>query len=55
MDLHNREFYIYQTITNTNQMLLNLVLLPYRTNITTRRHLPMTPTCLSQASAFPDA
>jgi RHS repeat-associated protein len=34
-DLHNREFYIYQTVTNTTQVLLNLVLLPYRTNITT--------------------
>jgi len=34
-DLHDREFYIYQTVTNSTQVLLNLVLLPYRTNITT--------------------
>ena len=32
VDLHNREFYINQTATNTTQILLNLVLLPYRTN-----------------------
>ena len=35
-DLHNREFYIYQTLTNSTQVLLNLVLMPYRTNITTQ-------------------
>jgi RHS repeat-associated protein len=34
-DLHDREFYIYQTVTNSTQVLLNLVLLPYRTNVTT--------------------
>ena len=36
VDLHNREFYIYQTATNSTQILLNLVLLPFRTNITTQ-------------------
>jgi len=35
-DLHDREFYIYQTATNSSQILMNLVLLPYSTNITTQ-------------------
>jgi YD repeat-containing protein len=34
LDLHNREFYIYQTATNGNQVGLSLILLPFRTNIT---------------------
>jgi YD repeat-containing protein len=36
VDLHNREFYIYQTAPNTNHVQLNLTLLPFRTNITTQ-------------------
>jgi RHS repeat-associated protein len=34
-DLHNREFYIRQFLTNS-AVQLNLVLMPYRTNITTK-------------------
>ena len=34
-DLHNREFYIYQFVTNSSVQ-LNLTLLPFRTNITTQ-------------------
>lgn len=33
-DLHDREFYVYQCITNTNQVQLSLILAPFRTNIT---------------------
>jgi len=38
VDLHNREFYIYQTNNpvNTNQIQLSLILLPFRTNVTTQ-------------------
>ena len=38
VDLHNREFYINQTVNtnNTNQVLLSLILLPFRTNITSQ-------------------
>jgi len=36
VDLHNREFYINQTITNASQVQLSLILLPFRTNITTQ-------------------
>ncbi len=36
VDLHNREFYIYQTATNGNQVRLSLILLPFRTNITSQ-------------------
>jgi len=38
VDLHNREFYINQTVStnNTNQVLLSLILLPFRTNITSQ-------------------
>jgi len=36
VDLHNREFYINQTATNSNQVQLSLVLLPFRTNITSQ-------------------
>jgi len=36
VDLHNREFYIYQTATNNNQVQLSLILLPFRTNIVTQ-------------------
>jgi RHS repeat-associated protein len=36
VDLHNREFYINQTMTNANQVQLSLILLPFRTNITTQ-------------------
>jgi RHS repeat-associated protein len=36
VDLHNREFYIGQTMTNANQVQLNLILLPFRTNITSQ-------------------
>ncbi len=38
-DLHNREFYIYQAITNTvqtNLVQLSLILSPFNTNITTQ-------------------
>jgi YD repeat-containing protein len=35
VDLHNREFYIYQFMTNGNVQ-LNLVLMPFRTNVTTQ-------------------
>ncbi len=35
-DLHNRQFYITQTNNATNQILLSLVLAPFRTNITTQ-------------------
>ncbi|HXI72020.1 MAG TPA: transglutaminase domain-containing protein, partial [Verrucomicrobiae bacterium] len=33
-DLHNREFYIYQYVTNSTQVQLNLILLPFRSSIT---------------------
>ncbi|MGH7989043.1 MAG: DUF6531 domain-containing protein, partial [Limisphaerales bacterium] len=36
VDLHNREFYIYQTATNNNQVKLSLILMPFRTNIVTQ-------------------
>jgi len=36
VNLHNREFYIYQTATNNNQVQLSLILLPFRTNIVTQ-------------------
>jgi len=36
VDLHNREFYIYQTATNSTQVQLSLILLPFRTNITSQ-------------------
>ena len=36
VDLHNREFYIYQTATDSNHVQLNLTLLPFRTNITSQ-------------------
>jgi RHS repeat-associated protein len=36
VDLHNREFYIYQTATNGNQVQMNLILAPFRTNIITQ-------------------
>jgi YD repeat-containing protein len=35
-DLHNRQFYITQTNNATNQVLLSLVLAPFRTNVTTQ-------------------
>ncbi|HEV2318172.1 MAG TPA: DUF6531 domain-containing protein, partial [Verrucomicrobiae bacterium] len=35
-DLHNREFYIYQSATNSGQVQLSLVLAPFRTNITSQ-------------------
>jgi RHS repeat-associated protein len=36
VDLHNREFYINQTALSSNQVQLNLVLMPFRTNITSQ-------------------
>jgi RHS repeat-associated protein len=36
VDLHDREFYIYQTATNSTQVQLSLILLPFRTNITSQ-------------------
>lgn len=36
VDLHNREFYIYQTATNGNQVALKLILMPFRTNVTSQ-------------------
>ena len=36
VDLHNREFYLYQTATSSNHVQLNLTLLPFRTNITSQ-------------------
>ncbi len=36
VDLHNRQFYITQTNSATNQITLSLILAPYRTNITTQ-------------------
>jgi RHS repeat-associated protein len=36
VDLHNREFYICQAITNTTQVQLSLILMPFRTNITSQ-------------------
>ena len=35
-DLHNRQFYITETNNATNQILLSLVLSPFRTNVTTQ-------------------
>ncbi|HTV42882.1 MAG TPA: DUF6531 domain-containing protein [Candidatus Sulfotelmatobacter sp.] len=34
--LHNREFYIYQTATNGNEVQLSLILMPFNTNTTTQ-------------------
>ena len=34
-DLHNRQFYIYQNMTNSNVQ-LSLILMPFRTNVTTQ-------------------
>jgi RHS repeat-associated protein len=34
-DLHNRQFYIYQSLTNSN-VRLSLILMPFRTNVTTQ-------------------
>jgi RHS repeat-associated protein len=36
VDLHNREFYINQTSLNTNTVQLSLILMPFRTNITSQ-------------------
>jgi RHS repeat-associated protein len=36
VDLHNRQFYIQQSLTNGNKVALNLILMPFRTNITTQ-------------------
>jgi RHS repeat-associated protein len=36
VDLHDREFYVYQTATNSTQVKLSLILLPFRTNITSQ-------------------
>ncbi len=46
-DLHNREFYIYQFTTNS-MVQLNLVLMPYRTNITTQYAFSNDPNLLSK-------
>jgi RHS repeat-associated protein len=50
VDLHNREFYIYQTTNsaNTNQILLSLILMPFRTNITTQYSFTNDSTLLSK-------
>jgi len=47
-DLHDREFYISQTATNTNSIQLNLVLMPYRTNITTQAAFSNDPNLLAK-------
>ena len=46
--LHNREFYINQTFTNSSTMQLNLILMPFRTNITTQAAFSNDPTLLSK-------
>lgn len=46
-DLHNREFYIRQFMTNGNVQ-LSLVLMPFRTNITTQYSFTNDPTLLSK-------
>jgi RHS repeat-associated protein len=48
VDLHNREFYIYQTATNTNQVQLSLILAPFRTNVTTQLAFTNDPTLQSK-------
>jgi RHS repeat-associated protein len=35
-DLHDREFYIFQTNTSTTNVQLSLILMPFRTNVTTQ-------------------
>jgi RHS repeat-associated protein len=35
-DLHDREFYVNQVLTNTTNVQLSLILLPFRTNVTTQ-------------------
>jgi RHS repeat-associated protein len=50
VDLHNREFYVNQIINpaNTNQVLLSLILVPFRTNVTTQLAFTNDPTLLSR-------
>jgi RHS repeat-associated protein len=50
VDLHNREFYINQTVNtnNTNQVQLSLILLPFRTNITSQMAFTNDPGLLSR-------
>ena len=47
VDLHNREFYIYQSLTN-GSVRLNLVLTPFRTNVTTQLAFSNDPNLLSK-------
>jgi hypothetical protein len=47
VELHNREFYIYQYLTNGN-VNLNLTLMPFRTNITTVAAFTNDPTLLDK-------
>ena len=47
-DLHNREFYIYQSATNSGQVQLNLVLVPFRTNITAQASFTNDPALLDK-------
>jgi RHS repeat-associated protein len=50
VDLHNREFYIYQNTNaaNSNLVQLSLILLPFRTNVTTQLAYTNDPTLLSR-------
>ena len=48
VDLHNREFYICQTATNSNQVQLSLILLPFRTNVTSQMAFGNDPDLLSR-------
>ena len=50
VDLHNREFYVNQTVNtnNTNQIQLSLILLPFRTNITSQMAFSNDPNLLSK-------
>jgi hypothetical protein len=47
VELHNREFYIYQYLTNGN-INLNLTLMPFRTNVTTVAAFTNDPTLLDK-------
>ena len=54
VDLHNREFYIYQTTNNAgaSQVQLSLILMPFRTNITTQYSFTNDP-ALTSREALP--
>jgi RHS repeat-associated protein len=48
VDLHNREFYVYQSATNSGQVQLSLILMPFRTNVTTQASFTNDSTLLSR-------